>query len=151
MIEGVQSMGVAACLKHFACNNREENREDNSSVVSQRALREIYLKAFEICVRDGQQPWVIMASYNLLNGIHTSSNRELLTDILRDEWGFDGVVTTDWFDNVYQYEELAAGCDLKMGTGLPEHTLQMLHEGNVSKDCVRQSAKRILELILKLA
>lgn len=151
MIEGVQSMGVAACLKHFACNNREENREDNSSVVSQRALREIYLKAFEICVRDGQQPWAIMASYNLLNGIHTSSNRELLTDILRDEWGFDGVVTTDWFDNVYQYEELAAGCDLKMGTGLPEHTLQMLHEGNVSKDCVRQSAKRILELILKLA
>ena len=151
MIEGVQSMGVAACLKHFACNNREENRDDNSSVVSQRALREIYLKAFEICVRDGQQPWVIMASYNLLNGIHTSSNRELLTDILRGEWDFHGVVTTDWFDNVYQYEEIAAGCDLKMGTGLPEHTLQMLREGKLSRDCVRQSAKRILELILKLA
>lgn len=151
VIEGVQSMGIAACLKHFACNNKEANRQDSSSIVSQRALREIYLKAFEICVREGDQPWAIMSSYNLLNGIHTSSNRELLTDILRTEWGFDGVVTSDWYTTEYHYKEIAAGNDVKMATGMPEHNMQMLEEGKLNIEDVKLSAKRVVKLILKLA
>lgn len=151
VIAGIQSMGIAACLKHFACNNKEANRKDSSSIVSQRALREIYLKAFEICVREEQQPWAIMSSYNLLNGIHTSSNRELLTDILRTEWGYDGVVSSDWYTTEYHYKEIAAGNDIKMATGMPEHVLQMLEEGKLSKEDVRTSAKRVLKLLMKLA
>lgn len=151
VIEGVQSMGIAACLKHFACNNKETNRKDSSSIVSQRALREIYLKAFEICVREGRQPWAIMSSYNLLNGVHTSANKELLTDILRGEWGYEGVVTTDWYTTEFHYKEIAAGNDIKMATGMPEHVLQMLEEGNLSIEDVRTSAKRVLSLLLKLA
>ena len=151
VIEGVQSMGVATSLKHFACNNKERNRKDSSSIVSQRALREIYLKAFEICVREGDQPWSIMSSYNLLNGVHTSSNRELLTGILREEWGFDGVVTSDWYTTEYHYKEIAAGNDVKMATGMPEHNLQMLKEGKLQPEDVKKSAKRVLKLILKLA
>ena len=151
VIAGVQSMGVAACLKHFACNNKEHNRKDCSSIVSQRALREIYLKGFEICVREGDQPWSIMSSYNLINGIHASANRELLTDILRTEWGYEGVVTTDWYTTEYQYKEIAAGNDIKMATGMAEHTLQMLKEGKLSREDVVISAKRVLNLILKLA
>ena len=151
VIAGIQSMGIAACLKHFACNNKETNRKDSSSIVSQRALREIYLKAFEICVREAEQPWAIMSSYNLLNGVHTSSNRELLTDILRDEWGYDGVVTSDWYTTEYHYREIAAGNDIKMATGMPEHVLQMVEEGKLCIEDVRTSAKRVLKLILKLA
>ena len=151
VIEGVQSMGIAACLKHFACNNKETNRKDSSSIVSQRALREIYLKAFEICVREGRQPWAIMSSYNLLNGVHTSANKELLTDILREEWGYEGVVTTDWYTTEFHYKEIAAGNDIKMATGMPEHVLQMLEEGKLSIEDVRTSAKRVLSLLLKLA
>ena len=151
VIAGVQSIGIAACLKHFACNNKEVNRKDSSSIVSQRALREIYLKAFEICVREGDQPWAIMSSYNLINGIHASANRELLTDILRGEWGYDGVVTTDWYTTEYQYKEIAAGNDIKMATGMLQHNLQMLEEGKLSLEDVKTSAKRVLKLILKLA
>ena len=151
VIAGVQSIGIAACLKHFACNNKEANRKDSSSILSQRALREIYLKAFEICVREGDQPWAIMSSYNLINGIHTSANRELLTDILRGEWGYDGVVTTDWYTTEYQYKEIAAGNDIKMATGMLQHNLQMLEEGKLSIEDVKTSAKRVLKLILKLA
>jgi len=150
VIAGVQSVGVAACLKHFACNNKEHNRKDCSSIVSQRALREIYLKGFEICVKS-VQPWSIMSSYNLINGVHASASRELLTDILRGEWGYEGVVTTDWYTYEYQYKEIAAGNDIKMATGMPEHTLQMLKEGKLSREDVYTSAKRVLQLILKLA
>ena len=151
MIAGVQSMGIAACLKHFACNNKEKNRQDCSSILSQRALREIYLKAFEICIREGEQPWAIMSSYNLVNGVHTSTSRELLTDILRTEWGYEGVVTTDWYNTEFHYKEIAAGNDIKMGNGMPAHTLQMLREGKLSREDVVSSAKRVLNLILKLA
>lgn len=151
LIEGVQSMGIAACLKHFACNNKEFNRKDSSSILSERALREIYLKAFEICVREGDQPWAIMSSYNLINGVHTSASRELLTDILRQQWGYEGVVTTDWFTTEFHYREIAAGNDIKMATGMPAHTLKMIEEGKLSMEDVRTSAKRVLQLILKLA
>jgi len=150
MTKGIQSQGIAVSLKHFVCNNKEVNRKNSDSIVSQRALREIYLKPFEICVKEAD-PWTIMSSYNLLNGIHTSSNRELLTDILRGEWGFNGVVTSDWYTYERQYLELAAGNDIKMGTGMPEHTYQMLQAGKLRRKDLKISAKRVLRLILKLA
>lgn len=150
MTKGIQSLGIAVSLKHFCCNNKEVNRKNSDSILSQRALREIYLKPFEICVKEAD-PWTIMSSYNLMNGVHTSANRELLTDILRGEWGFNGVVTTDWWNFVRQYQEIAAGNDIKMGAGMPEHTYQMLKEGKLRRKDLRTSAKRVLELILKLA
>jgi len=149
MVAGVQSQGIAVSLKHFCCNNKETNRKDSDSILSQRALREIYLKGFEICVKEAD-PWTIMSSYNLVNGVHTSTNRELLTDILRGEWGFNGIVTTDWWTYCYQYEEIAAGNDIKMGAGMPEHTLQMLKEGKLRRKDLRTCVRRVLELILKL-
>lgn len=97
IVESVQSAeGCGVTLKHFACNNQETNRYGSNSVVSERALREIYLKGFEIAVKNGK-PKSIMTSYNLLNGEHTANKKELLTEILRDEWKFDGMVMTDWF------------------------------------------------------
>ena len=149
MTKGIQSMGIAVSLKHFCANNKEVNRRNSDSILSQRALREIYLKPFEICVKEAD-PWTIMSSYNLVNGTHASSNRELLTDILRGEWGWGGVVTTDWWTYERQYKELAAGNDIKMGCGMPDHTLEMLKAGKVRRKDLRISARRVLELMLKL-
>ena len=117
--------------------------------MSERALREIYLTAFEICVKTAQ-PWSIMSSYNLINGRRASENDELLTGILRDEWGFDGMVTTDWYTFGEQWREIEAGNDMKMGTGMPEHTLKMLQEGKLSREALRTSVKRLLTLLLRL-
>lgn len=150
LIRGVQSRGIATSLKHFACNNKETNRRESDSRLSERALREIYLKAFEICVKEAQ-PWTIMSSYNLVNGVRASENRELLTDILRGEWGFEGLVTTDWYTHAMQYREIAAGNDIKMGKGMPKHTLQMLQEGKLDRKDLETSVRRLLELLLKLA
>ena len=96
MTEGVQShSSVGTPIKHFACNNQEDNRNFNNSHVMERALREIYLKEFEIAIQHSR-PLALMTSYNLLNGIHTANDAVLLTGIVRDEWGFDGLVMTDW-------------------------------------------------------
>ena len=149
MTRGIQSMGIAVSLKHFCANNKEVNRRNSDSILSQRALREIYLKPFEICVKEAD-PWTIMSSYNLVNGTHASSNRELLTDILRGEWGWGGVVTTDWWTYERQYLELSAGNDIKMGCGMPDHTLEMLKAGKLKRKDLRTSARRVLQLMLKL-
>ena len=149
-VRGIQSQGVAASLKHFACNNKETNRRESDSRLSERALREIYLKAFEICVKEAQ-PWTIMSSYNIVNGVRASENRELLTDILRTEWGFKGFVTTDWYTHGEQYREINAGNDIKMGRGMPEHTLSALHDGLLSREALETSVRRVLEMLLKLA
>ena len=149
VVRGIQSAGVSACPKHFACNNQETNRNRNDSRVSQRALREIYLKGFEIAVKEAK-PWMIMSSYNLVNGCQTSECKELLTDILRGEWGFDGIVTTDWWTRGEHWREVNAGNDLKMANGYPETVLEAVADGRVSKQQVRDCAKRILELILKM-
>ncbi|MBQ7247669.1 MAG: glycoside hydrolase family 3 C-terminal domain-containing protein [Lachnospiraceae bacterium] len=149
MVKGAQSLGIAACPKHFAANNKETNRRDSDSRLSERALREIYLRAFEICVKEAE-PLTLMCSYNILNGIRVSENSDLLTGILRKEWNWDGPVFTDWYTFGVQFREIAAGADLKMGCGMPEHTMEMIREGRLSMDCVRNCVRRVLKMILKL-
>lgn len=150
LIKGVQELGVAASLKHFACNNKETNRKESDSRVSERALREIYIKAFEICVKEAD-PWTIMSSYNLINGERASCNKDLLTHILRDEWGFKGLVTTDWYTHAEQWREINAGNDVKMGSGTPEYTAMKLASGELERKALDESVQRVLQLILHLA
>lgn len=149
MVKGIQSVHIGASVKHFACNNKETNRKGSDSRVSERALREIYLKAFEIVVKEAN-PYTIMSSYNLLNGVHTSENRYLLTGILREEWGFEGIVTTDWWTRGEHYRETKAGNDIKMANGYPKRVLEALEKGYISKEEIMICARRILEMILKL-
>ncbi len=149
MVEGVQSQKVAATVKHFACNNKETNRKNSDSRVSERALREIYLKGFEICVRKSQ-PWVLMTAYNLVNGERASESKDLLDGILREEWGFKGVITTDWWTKGEHYKEAKAGNDIKMGTGYPQRLIQALEKGLITRQDLEVCARRVLELILKL-
>lgn len=149
MVDGIQSQNIGATVKHFACNNKETNRKNSDSRVSERALREIYLKGFEICVKQSQ-PWVLMTSYNLINGQRASECKDLLDGILRGEWGYQGVVTTDWWTKGEHYKEIKAGNDIKMGTGYPERVLQALEKGLITKEELVTCARRVLELILKL-
>ena len=150
VVRGVQSQGVSACVKHFACNNKEVNRTDSDSRLSERALREIYLKGFEIAVKEAQ-PWTLMTSYNIVNGVRSSENRELLTEILRGEWGYQGLVITDWWNHSTNHDkEVAAGNDVKMPRGIPAQVAASAEAGTLDPACVRASAKRLLEMILKL-
>ncbi|MCR5469080.1 MAG: glycoside hydrolase family 3 C-terminal domain-containing protein [Lachnospiraceae bacterium] len=149
MIRGIQSNHIGVSMKHFAFNDKETNRKNSDSRVSERAAREIYLKAFEICVKEAD-PWTIMSSYNLVNGERCSECRELLEDILRDEWGFKGMVTTDWWTCGEHYLETSAGNDIKMGCGYPERLLEALEKGAITRKQMDVCAKRILEFILKV-
>ncbi|MFR5782319.1 MAG: glycoside hydrolase family 3 N-terminal domain-containing protein, partial [Oscillospiraceae bacterium] len=115
-IRGVQSEGAGACLKHFACNSQEYKRFSSDSVVDGRTLRELYLRGFEIAVREGR-PASVMCAYNAVNGVHCSDNKTLLTDILRSDWGFDGAVITDWGAMSDRVRGFEAGCDLMMPGG----------------------------------
>lgn len=171
-IRGVQKhKGCGATIKHFALNNQEDNREHCNGHCHERAIREIYLKGFEIAVKEAR-PMALMSSYNLLNGIHTANNRELLTSICRDEWGFEGVIMTDWgatgggalflnTDKKYGYSS-AAGCikagnDLVMpgsqndvdaiinAVGNPDKTLEYM----LTKGELQACAKRVLGVIMK--
>jgi beta-glucosidase len=148
MVCGIQANHVGASVKHFACNNKETNRKHSDSRVSERALREIYLKAFEIIVKDAD-PYTIMSSYNAINGVRAAENRELLTGILRDEWKYEGLVMTDWWCRSEQYRELLAGNDLKMATGYPERVKQAMELGALGRDDLLVCAKRVLETLLK--
>ncbi len=149
MVKGIQSQHVGATVKHFALNNKETNRRNSDSRVSERASREIYLKAFEIIVKEAD-PWVIMSSYNIINGHRASENKELLLDILREEWGFTGMVTSDWWTCAEHYKEVKAGNDVKMGCGYPERLLQAKDLGLISRKEMNDCAKRVLALILKI-
>ena len=149
MVRGIQSQHIAATVKHFACNNKEINRKNSDSRVSQRAMRELYLRAFEIIVHEAE-PWAIMSSYNIINGRRASESRELLTDILRGDWGYTGMVMSDWWTRGEHYKELLAGNDLKMGTGYPERVQKAMELGAVKRGDLEVCAKRILELILKI-
>lgn len=148
-VNGIQSEHIGASVKHFACNNKETNRKASDSRVSERALREIYLKGFEIAVKEAQ-PWTLMTCYNLINGRYASEREDLLAGILREEWGFEGMVTTDWWNKAYQYKEIKAGNDLKMGSGDPDEVLAALKEGKVTRAEIETCAARILETIMKL-
>ena len=149
MVRGIQSNHVGACVKHFAFNNKETNRKNSDSRVSERAAREIYLKAFEMIIKN-EKPWSVMSSYNMVNGHRTSECRELLNDILRDEWGYDGMVTTDWWTCGEHYKETKAGNDLKMGNGYPERVKEAYEKGAITREEMETCVKRILGLILKI-
>lgn len=150
MVNGIQSQGVGVSAKHFAGNNQESNRLYNNSVVSQRALREIYLKGFEIMVRKSD-PWTIMSSYNYLNGPWTQENYELLTTILRDEWGFKGIVMTDWTNTRHTDRQVAAGNDLmEPGNGRQvQDIINGVKNGTIKQADVDRNVRRVLQYIVK--
>ncbi len=149
-IRGVQSNRVAVSMKHFACNNKEANRFASDSRLSERALREIYLKGFEIAVKESD-PYTVMSSYNLINGQHTSESWELLTGILRNEWGYKGMVVTDWGVKNDPVKEVWAGNDLKMHCGYPEDLKAAYDKGELSRAQLELCVSRILGMFLKLA
>ena len=149
MIRGIQSNRIAATPKHFALNNKETNRRNCDSRASERAIREIYLKQFEILVKEAH-PWSIMSSYNIINGHRASENKDLLTGILREEWGFDGMVTTDWWTFGEHYKETAAGNDMKMATGFPDRLLEAVEKGALTREDMEKAARNILRLILRV-
>lgn len=149
-VNGVQSQGVGTSIKHFAGNSQEVNRLEVDEVISQRALRELYLKGFEICVRKSQ-PWTVMSSYNKLNGPYTQENGELLTTILRDEWGFKGVVMTDWTGLRNTAQQIMAGNDM-MEPGEPNQVkdiVSKVQEGKLSMEALDLCVRRTLEYIVK--
>jgi len=150
MVNGIQNNGVGTSVKHFAANSQETNRTGDDARMSQRALREIYLKGFEIVVRNAQ-PWTIMSSYNLINGTYTQESRDLLSTILRDEWGYKGLVMTDWTGRRNTAAQVHAGNDLMMPgeKSQVDEIIEQVKAGNLSESDVDICVKRMLEYIVK--
>lgn len=149
---GLQSKGVGATVKHFAANNQQTMRMFNDARLSQRALREIYLRNFEIAIRESR-PWAVMSSYNRINGLHTQFSRPLLTDILRGEWKFDGIVMTDWCEARDTPVQIHAGNDLLMGGSEQQvqEILENVKSGKLSMQDVDTNVSRVLRYILRTA
>ncbi|MCF0205065.1 MAG: glycoside hydrolase family 3 C-terminal domain-containing protein [Muribaculaceae bacterium] len=149
-VRGVQSQGVGTSIKHFAANSQESNRMGNDAQVSQRALRELYLRGFEIAVKEGN-PWTVMSSYNYINGTYTSESADLLTGVLRDDWKYEGMVMTDWFGGKDAEAQVRAGNDmLQPGTDKQYQAIvDGVNNGTLDIALVDRNVKRILEMILK--
>lgn len=162
VVNGIQSQGVGTSIKHFAVNNEETNRLTINAHVSERAIRELYLKGFEITVKESN-PWTVMSSYNKLNGVYTSDSKDLLTEVLRNEWGYKGIVMTDWFGGFPGFEsirdggisdvvkQMNAGNDLLM-PGIPAQKkvlLEALNSGKLSQEVANTNVRRILEYVFK--
>ena len=149
-VNGVQSNGIGTSIKHFAVNNQETNRQGVDAIVSQRALREIYLKPFEIAVKEAK-PWTVMSSYNYINGTYASQSHDLLTTVLRDEWGFDGMVMTDWYGGKDAVEQMKAGNDLLMPGRKQQYDQlkSVLSDGSLSMKVVDENISRILEMVMR--
>lgn len=153
MINGVQSKGVGTSLKHFAANNQERARLICDSIVDERALREIYLAGFEKAVMKAK-PWTIMCSYNLINGVYSCENSYLLNDILREQWGFQGLVMTDWAAMNNRTDALSAGLELEMPGPAPENDqsiVDAVNDGKLSNEKLNTAVQRIIELVQKSA
>lgn len=150
MISGLQSQGVGATIKHFAANNQQTMRVTTDSRIAQRPLREIYLRGFEIAVKDAQ-PWAVMSSYNKLNGVYTQEDRPLLSTTLRDEWGFKGVVMTDWTGTRNTVAQVQAGNDLMMEGNAEQvqDIIKAVKAGKLSIADVNRNVRRMLEFLLK--
>jgi beta-glucosidase len=160
-IKGVQANGVGASIKHFAANSQETNRLSINEHISERAMREIYLRSFEIAVKKSQ-PWTVMSSYNKINGVYTSASTDLLNTVLREEWGFKGFVMSDWFGGYEGFEnldklssdvvtQLTAGNDLLMPGTRPQYDtiVAAIKSGALSKETVHRDIKRILQMVVK--
>ena len=149
LIDGVQSQGVGTSIKHFAANSQEHRRMSSDSVIDERTLREIYFPAFEQAVKRAK-PWTVMCSYNMLNGTHASQNRELLTGVLREDWGFDGLVMSDWGAVSDRVAGVPAGLDLEMpssGGSNDRRVMKAVQEGRLSEEAVDVAAGRVLQMV----
>ena len=152
-IRGAEAQGIGTSLKHFAVNSQEKSRFTSNSVLDDRTLRELYLTAFEIAVKEGK-PSTVMCAYPKLNGVHCSDNKRLLTDILRTEWGFGGMVVTDWGAMNDRIEGFRASCDLNMPGGsdyMEKEVLQAVKDGTLPERCIDDSARRVLKLVFRAA
>lgn len=149
-VRGIQSNGVGTSVKHFAANNQENNRYENDARISERALREIYLRNFEISVKEGR-PWTVMSSYNRLNGPYTQASHYLLTEVLREQWGFKGLVMSDWTGTRTTSDQIMAGNDLLQPGFLDQEAeiVRKVRNGEMPVEALDICVRRVLEYIVK--
>ncbi|MGN1201896.1 MAG: beta-glucosidase, partial [Eubacterium sp.] len=151
LVKGVQSKGVGTSLKHFACNSQEAFRMVIDEIIDERAIREIYFPAFEMCVKEAQ-PWTVMNSYNRINGVYSSQNKWLQEDVLRKEWAFKGLIVTDWGANVDRVDGLKCGTDLEMpssGTLNKKNIIKAVQKGELDESLLDKAVDNVIELINK--